>query len=108
MTNGLLLSYTEPNGTPHPTSYWEFDNFSVQNFHDGADATTENTSTVFALKGWHDKATHDAQLPALAQTFSLTLPPGPIVATATVGDSLTALYAAVIATLPTFATATTV
>lgn len=108
MTNGLLISYTEDNGSPHPSSYWEFDRFEVKNMHDGADASTQNTQTVFKLRGWHDKASHDVNLPALDAVKEYPLPLGPIVPTTTVGDAITGLYAYVVATDPTFAGATTV
>lgn len=74
-------------GVPHPESYWEIDQFTVQMFHGGSDTA----GTIVEFHGWHDKAAHDAGDNAFFKKL-YELPPSAIDFTPTVGDAIAGLY----------------
>jgi len=92
----LQISFTEDGtrgtkdtGVPHPSSYWEIDQFTVQLVHGATDVAV----TLVEFNGWHNKASHDAgDAPVFIKTYEL--PAGPINYSETIGDGFAALYVA--------------
>ena len=88
----ITLNYTDPSGVPHTSSVWLITQLSTQT-PQGEGGVGQTTAT---LTGWHNAAAQAANdLPIGTQEISLS--PGAIDLTQTVGTGYAAVYSGAVA-----------